>query len=148
MKVLFLDVDGVLNSAEWMKTGNLQGAQIESLDPTCVARLERVLSTTKCKIVLSSSWRHYVSIDVMQRWLHRRGAPSAEVIDRTPNDFKGWRGQEISDWLAEHHETSRFAIVDDEDDMAPLSRWLVQTSFSVGLQDEHVDALIALLGEE
>jgi hypothetical protein len=39
-----------------------------------------------------------------------------------------------------------FAIVDDDNDMGPLTPRLVLTTWARGLQDSHADALIRMLG--
>ena len=47
IKILFLDVDGVLNKL---------GSFIE-LNKTLILRLKKIIHETQCKIVLSSDWR-------------------------------------------------------------------------------------------
>ena len=49
MKVLFLDVDGVLNS---QRLGTPDGMR-----PWCVTQLARIVKESGCKIVVSSTWR-------------------------------------------------------------------------------------------
>src|SRR5690606_1284907 len=50
--VRFLDIDGVLISAEFIQ----QGGTSDTFDPQAVAELQRVVDETGCVIVLSSSW--------------------------------------------------------------------------------------------
>ncbi|NJO18711.1 MAG: hypothetical protein HC877_24225 [Thioploca sp.] len=50
-KILFLDVDGVLNDAKSRKENN------DAMHPIYVRNLERILKETDCYIVVSSSWR-------------------------------------------------------------------------------------------
>lgn len=50
-KVLFLDVDGVLNDEEY-------GSNIY-LEEIRVKRLKNIIEATNANIVMSSSWRHY-----------------------------------------------------------------------------------------
>jgi hypothetical protein len=59
LKVIFLDVDGVLNSR-----GKWAGCDLANLtdsgtriDPLAVARLKRIVDATDAKIVVSSTWR-------------------------------------------------------------------------------------------
>jgi len=58
------------------------------------------------------------------------------------------RGHEIQRWLSEHPEVTAFAIVDDDTDMAHLYPRLVLTDCEEGLQDQHVEQLVALLTGE
>lgn len=70
----------------------------------------------------------------------------ARVLDVTPQLFTDYgsvlvtsppRGAEIAAWLDEH-PTQQFVILDDDDDMAALREYLVQTDFRNGLTDSHV----------
>ena len=60
MKVIFLDVDGVLNSDEYFdRIQNLDIEGIESdIDINKVKLLKKAVDTTGAKVVLSSSWRY------------------------------------------------------------------------------------------
>jgi hypothetical protein len=59
------------------------------------------------------------------------------------------RGDEIDEWLSRHTEVSRYAIVDDIDDLLPKQRrYFVHTSYDLGLLDKHVKRLAAILGEK
>lgn len=152
MKVLFLDIDGVLATLAWMRSiGALWDcAPIEQVDPTLCRRLERVLAITGAVIVVSSSWRGDANTppDVIESILHARGAPSARVIGATYDPWTGsLRGHEIQRWLDEHPEVTRFAIVDDEGGMLHLTPRLAKTTLESGLLDDHVGRLVDLLGE-
>ncbi len=152
MKVLFLDIDGVLATLAWMRSiGALWDcAPIEQIDPTLCARLERVLSRTGAVIVVSSGWRCDADTptDVIEAILRSRGAPSARVIGSTPDPWTGsMRGHEIQRWLDAHPEVTRFAIVDDEGGMLHLAPMLLKTTLEHGLLDEHVERLVDMLGE-
>jgi hypothetical protein len=147
LKALFLDVHGVL-------TCNTSDELV--LDALLVARVTAVVRRTGCVVVLSSTLRVRRSsfIELQRQLLHRLGDPF-RIFDRTPDCaqkvgllFRGYeRGAEISAWLSAHPEVERFAIVDDCADMGPLRGQLVQTNWSEGIQDEHVERLVALLGE-
>ena len=157
MKVLFLDVDGCLNSDAYfrknekaMKFGFADAELLNHLDPEACARLQALLVASGAKIVLSSSWRHFVNAAEMQRLLYLRGVTAAEIIDVTPTRVHGahvrLRGLEIGHWLveADHHgqNIDSFVIVDDGSDMGELLPRLVQTDYMEGLQDEHVQLIL------
>lgn len=168
MRVLFLDIDGVLNSAEyWGRRTREQRRYDErsgvmgGLDPRAVTRLNGLLKRTGAKICVSSTVRlSYPEPEALYAQLRYYGV-EAEFVGVTPRllrDLKdrdgnhvGYsqvRGHEIDAWLREHPEVARFAIVDDGSDMDPHMARLVQTSFEDGLLNHHCDALEMLLTEE
>lgn len=145
---LFLDIDGVLNSMDYLKAnpGAFDRKDVtRALDPAACARLEAVLTRTNAVIVVSSVWRLNHSRGELQRFLHQRGAHSAQVVGVIPH-LCGRRGQDIQGWMDDQPILStRYAIVDDDSDMEHLMDKLVKTSFQHGLLDEHVERLVAML---
>lgn len=142
--VLFLDVDGVLNSNAWYESFGWQNIPRPPLDREAVARLDRIVRETGTVIVLSTSWRGEKRLP---QWLCEHGCCGV-VVGRTPR-LSGIRGNEIAAWLNRKAHCGvavhRFCILDDSDDMGDLLPHLVQTSQDDGLQDRHVDQAIAML---
>ena len=56
MKVIFLDVDGVLNSMDYLEE-NYEDYRLHPINRICVERLARIVRQTDARLVLSSSWR-------------------------------------------------------------------------------------------
>lgn len=151
MKVIFTDVDGVLNdNATPSRTKN----HMIFVDQEKLLRLKQIVDATGAKIVLSSTWR-YEREDVRYNgdFLELREAFRSMGLDfysYTPVDAIGIRrGMEIRAWLGLHPEVSQYIILDDEffdfDERGLLPR-LVKTSFrSGGLTDLHVELAIKLL---
>ncbi len=157
MKILFLDVDGVLNTHDsydadrfhYERTGEFGHG---SIDFACIYRLKFVLEQTGAFVVLSSSWR---GMEELEDTLASVGAlDRCHPHYRTPRH--GWagseqsyinRGTEIQDWLHHHPEVTRYAIVDDDLDMLPEQLpFYVQTDFENGsLTDAAADRLITIL---
>jgi len=107
MKVLFLDVDGVLNTTK--------ARSPMSLSKGCLSRLERIVKETGCYIVLSSSWRKYDDASSkLNRMLHYRGML---ILSHTQIISSACRGVEIAVWLKTHPAAKQYAIVDDDSDM-------------------------------
>lgn len=107
MKVLFLDVDGVLNT---YKTGG-----IYTLNKKKLKLLQEIVEKTQCKIVLSSTWRKDdYAFRRLLRVLRYRGMT---IFSITPVILSGPRGAEIGLWLTENSGVERYAIVDDDGDM-------------------------------
>lgn len=148
--ILFLDVDGVLNHRACFMPS--RGGS--PLCPDAVRRLQRVVERTGCKVVLSSTWRlldrHTAALKAgggfpnpHEDW--RTGECPVELRNGIVVD-KRWRGLEIAEWLSRHPEVTRYAIVDDDNDMLDeQAPFFVQTTFEAGLLDEHAERLIALL---
>jgi hypothetical protein len=156
MKVIFLDVDGVLNSQKSLKHGAV-GFGKAQMDPKADSRLEKLVRATGSKIVVSSSWRHIFELHQIQEMLKQAGAPTAAraVIDRTPAG-EGNRGAEIQEWLSLDPERSRvnpnhegieaYVIIDDNNQMTPEQQpHFVHTNPQVGLTDEDVVEAISIL---
>jgi hypothetical protein len=154
MRVLFLDVDGVLNYRAIFGQGTPS-----PVCPTAFRRVREVVQATGAKIGLSSTWRRGTrGADRHLDKLERIGLFELTHDDwRTPYDLPARgdgpladypsRGDEIADWLSRHPEVAAYAIVDDDSDMLEEQRqFFVQTTFEDGMLDRHRDALIAILG--
>jgi len=112
MKILFLDIDGVLNSAAYFKTRKTpRDAKPRDIDPLKVLLLHRILEDTDAKVVVSSSWRlHPDGLENV-----RKAVAPFEVIGVTPRHARfEHRHAEIKEWLDEHPEVERYAILDDD----------------------------------
>lgn len=141
MKVLFLDIDGVINSEQsavfWNREGKDNGG-LSRRDPDfCPIACSNLLSIFEdcpdVKIVVSSTWRLGETIESLEELLFTKvGIPRGTVVGITPA-FRGDRGLEIADWLKRHPEVTKFAIVDDDADMAHLMPHLKHTSWRHGL---------------
>lgn len=137
MKVVFLDVDGVLNSRESDIKAALTGGDLMAPSPKLVVRLLGIVQETDAKIVLTTSWR----LDKTITW-------PFPVHDVTPRlDSFGLRSDEIDAWLARQNGTPvTFAILDDEPDAgASHPDRFVQTDPRVGLTADDAAKVIGLL---
>jgi hypothetical protein len=143
-RVLFLDVDGVLNSATTRPDPDRPGFAAW-LDPVHLAPLNRVLVATAARIVISSSWRVGRSVDDLRTLLGNFGV-TAPVVGMTPVLAQRPRAEEIAAWL-EEHPVAAYAIVDDDvvAEEGPLGERFVRTSMLRGLTEEHVPRLVELL---
>lgn len=149
MNVLFIDIDGVLNSKRWYDdrpyeaiTGRVT-EMAQSIDPDAVGRINRIAEATGCVIVLSSSWRCLDPIAHIDRALRHRGLVT-HLYGATP-PIGNPRGAEIEAWLAMCPTLDAWAILDDDSDMEPHMDALVQTDGRYGLLDEHAERVIRLL---
>lgn len=141
MKIIFLDVDGVLN----------HGKQIEKVEDNKIILLNQIVEQTNAEVVLSSDWRYWLNTDnedviLLERKLNRVGI---NIMSSTPFTEHGYRGAEIYQWINEWNgeQIETFVILDDRDDMKPYIDRLVQISFDLGLQEKHVKKAIQLLNK-
>lgn len=139
-KILFMDIDGVLNSA-FVLNEQRRG---DAIDRGMVERVNKIVDATGCKIVISSTWRLYQKPEKLSALLYGYGLRQV-IVDRTPElDIEDFcRGDEINTWLRAHPDVTHFVILDDNADDA--MRNLVHTTFKHGLQDEHVVQAINFL---
>ena len=125
-KIIFLDIDGVLNvigqgSDEF---GQCFHKQFED-------NLRWIIEQTGAKIVISSTWRRSGLSQMQKMWKHRKLA--GEVIDITPTEVdvveRGTcefydqvdRGLEIQQWIDDNN-VKYYCIIDDDNDMLPSQK--------------------------
>ncbi len=152
MKVIFLDVDGVLNSDEYIKRtikSNIQGIE-KHVDVEKIKLLRQAIVQTNAKVVLTSSWRLTKMAQELIKLLITYGI----YADSTPY-IRNERGLEIKQWLADNQNVEDFVILDDEifesyDE--GLMKKLVKISngnghnFGEGLLPKDIDEIIKRLG--
>jgi hypothetical protein len=106
MKVIFLDIDGVLNCD---RTPNPRKFPYV-VDKGLLKLFNGLLLRSGAKVVLSSTWRcDPIGLLAAKYW-------RVPFIDITPDEPKKPRSAEILSWLERHRNVSRFVILDDEDD--------------------------------
>ena len=151
--ILFLDIDGVLNSerfrSRWQTRHEPPYHLSEPIDPGCVAVLNEVTSRAGAALVLSSAWRLF---DLDMPGILRDAGVEAELVGQTPDLLTTsvaptTRGREVAAWLDEHGWRP-FACVEDLEDMAPVQHRTVVTGSgrTDHLRREHVEPLVELLG--
>lgn len=149
MKVIFLDVDGVMNSVhnEW-------------LDLRCVDNLCMIVKATGAKIVITSSWRDgWFKEPEMKQYMSAEMADleealaeqDVEIYDKTRPQLAGvmdFRGNQIKDYLTEHPDIDRFVVIDDLyfPDFGQFEDQLIMTDFEEGglIMERAQDAIYIL----
>lgn len=130
MKVIFLDMDGVMNcAADWIEYEVLKhphSHSFEVINRGKIAILITLLKATGAKIVLSSTWRNHYSLDQIHAMFDERIGPDSEnrisrdtFLGITP-DLGGYmaRSREVQSWLSNHAnklEVTHYVIIDDVD---------------------------------
>lgn len=166
MKIIFLDIDGPLNTERFMieryekfQTQINQKDGHNLFDPICVDNLKKIINATEAKIVISSTWR-YDGLEEMKKIWAGRNLPG-EVIDITPYSHEirasgiitnvDRRGVEIKHWLDKNKniDIESYVIIDDDSDM--LSEQLsnfVKVSWKNGIEDKDVEITIKILNNK
>lgn len=142
MKIIFLDIDGVLNHQRFFKErfdarkqdkllekkdGKLvKKSEIdfyaEEIDPESVENLNELIENTGAKVVISSTWRLGKGIEELQAILEKKGF-KGEIIGKTPVGCGCCqRGNEIHQWLEDNRDivgesSHDYIILDDDSDM-------------------------------
>jgi hypothetical protein len=137
MKVLFLDIDGVLNTPKLIRKFGF-----DFIDDILVALVARIVKETEAKIVLSSTWRLE---DKDKRLVIKALANHGLYIhDYTPHiKTEGtWteRRVEIQTWL-DQNTVTKFAIIDDWAD-AGIGDSFFQTKEEIGLTVDIAEKII------
>ena len=150
MKIIFLDIDGVLNSQYSMAKNFDQGKRpIHTTFPYIdhVSCLNEITDKTGAKIVISSTWRKLHNLRSLQDILYLCHV-KADVISLTPVIHNKKRGDEIQKWLDDTEETiESFVILDDDSDMVHLMHRLVNVDNSIGLTLGDVVKAVTMLND-
>ena len=153
VKVIFLDIDGVLNYKNFKKVV----CGFIFVDDEKVKLLKKIIDRTEAKIVLSSSWRmdrFYESkrekprdYNLYQRLVKKLKEYDLTIYSHTPILTGGYRGKEICQWIQDWQGEliESFVILDDDNDMKPYMDRLIQTSWETGLTQEEVERAVEML---
>lgn len=150
MKIIFLDIDGVLNSESSCQAyGGYPWPQkdYDRFQDVSVKLLQKLVRITGAKVVLSSTWRE--TIDSLELFGDFLGIP---IIDKTRLGPSGEaRGLQIQTWLNNYKgedPIESYIIIDDNSDMLPdQMRNFVQTDSEIGFMvPQYRQATDLLLG--
>lgn len=155
MKILFLDIDGVLWGYDWVEEAKATGALERGkpflthmpqfpLSPKCIAILNLILDATECFVVVSSSWRCFMSEEELYNRLGTQGVvihperflgftPDLTRQNKTGLYTAPQRGDEIARWLADNEPDANYVIIDDDSDMRGVEDAFVKIDNRKGL---------------
>ena len=155
MKVIFLDIDGVLNSHQYraeIEDKRLTMPEIErEIDRKPLLILKNIINETGARVVVTAGMRTISQFKDFKEYVSHEGI---SIHDVTLNfgDAGRHRGEEIREWLQKHEEElEEYVILDDEtfkDFGEDLKRHQVKPSYweTRGLEQTHADQAIKLLG--
>jgi hypothetical protein len=143
MKIIFLDIDGVLNTNQTLAD---QGRQ-DAICPIKMALFANVIKKTGANIVISSTWRkHQFAMNTIQMNFVGHGIIN-NYLGKT-KCLNRSRYHEIQDYLDTHPKVHNFAVLDDN-----LTAWyennhFFRTSGFIGLTKGICDDLIRFLNDD
>ena len=151
MNIIFLDVDGVLNSRNklieiYNKTHKPHSGYSYPFDEKCLQNLQLLVKETNSKIVITSTWRkdevgRKTLLKALNEYeLHNKVIGYTPVLDKK-------REIEIKQFLINLKEKPNFVILDDDLDMGELIPFLIKTNGQVGLTYENVQEAIIKLSK-
>lgn len=163
MKLIFLDIDGVLNSDTTYKAWRLMPANTRSLRdliaPKMVANLNKITDASGAGLVISSSWRMDLAFkdpNELVKLLKECGV-TGSIVGETPHSWeKSLRHEEITAFLqvfADHSELSGIAVIDDCFEGKGMSEFvgykehLIMPNVRHGLQQKHINQALRTLNK-
>lgn len=123
MRIIFLDIDGVLatDNDYGRRMDNKWGAYM--FDEKCVKVLNEILEVTGAEIILSSDWKTHYSLNEIREFFEFNGIYKGPIgytkVSKTytGDNLEGGRSDEINDWIKQHNtkDDLTYVVVDDLD---------------------------------
>ena len=150
MKLIFLDIDGVLNSTAQFVVLGQRGANAEGIDPIALGLIKFICEKTGAKIVISSTWRFCATtfdagFEKIAGMFEAKGWNRPPIIGQTPRGKTGHRGAEVNMFLEGRTDVERFICIDDSVDFFEDQN-LVHIDDATGITIRDALQAITLLG--
>lgn len=164
-KVIFLDIDGVLNSNFWNADHQREISDGKYIDTEKVKLLSGLVKKSEASIILHSGWRFWFDADVqptrseakyLTDLLESEGMTVAGMTPdltteeiRKTKKFSKVKAEEILTWLKDHPETKNWVVLDDlELHNENIAKCQVMTDAEQGLTEADVDRALEILSGE
>lgn len=163
MNIIFLDIDGVLNTTRYrkiqMKYDHISEEEAQfNFDPISLKYLSSIINETNAYIVISSTWRYNRDDKNDRYWneiffnlkrynLENRIIGATEDLRDIYNTIS-CRGYEINEWIERHGEVSNYVILDDDPNMNGLEAKLAYCDEDYGLNEEVFNIALKILKNE
>lgn len=134
MRIIFTDIDGVLNPhwrTKWSKNA--------------IAIYNKICKEYNLYPVITSTWRNNHTIEQLQRIFDEQGI-TVKIYDYTPHLDQKERGLEIKQWLDNNHCDNYVVIDDKTSDIEPFVNNVVKCQSWVGLTEEQYKEIKGILG--
>ena len=166
MKIIFLDIDGVLNSNSWNKQHQLKISDGTLIGQSKIALLSHIAKETNAHIILHSGWKFWFHKDSYeptrpesQRLVHMLSEFQLKISGFTPDfsteeiqktrKFSLIKAKEILSWLENHPEVKSWVVIDDLDlHNESINVHQIKTNSETGLTEADVTKAIQLLNDQ
>ena len=162
MKIIFLDIDGVLNSDSWNQKHENEIKNGILVDEEKVEILSKLIKTTGAKVVLHSGWRFWFDesflpirkeSEILMKLLNKN---NIDFYDFTPDltteeirkskNFSKVKPDEILLWLKNHSDISSWVVIDDLDlNNKIISNHQIKPDSKIGLSSSDIEKAVKLL---
>jgi hypothetical protein len=157
MKIIFLDIDGVLNSEVFLREN-----PNEAIDRNNVSILKKIIDKTGAVIVMSSAWRLWFDDNMMPKegysqYLYDTLCDfSIKLFGKTPDlsteeirankTFSHVKAKEIIAWLKENQGIDNYVVIDDLDlRNDEINTHLVRINGHIGITEEDAMSIIDMI---
>ena len=160
--VIFLDIDGVLNSNFWNDSHQKEISDGKLIDIEKIRLLAKLVKNTNAKIILHSGWKFWFDSNLeptrkesenLSKLLQQEGlvidgmTPDFSIEEiRKSKKFSLVKASEILAWLIEHKEIDKWIVIDDLDLHNPeIEAHQIKTDSSIGLTIKDIQKAEKLL---
>jgi hypothetical protein len=163
MRVIFLDIDGVLNSKRFIRANkNVIQSQTSlfergaaELDPAAVKLMSDFATEMEAEVVISSSWRRLHKLSEICSMLKLAGWKARMPIGVTPEDKdRGFRGDEVRMWLDIWDKKQGWTsdphphhVIFDDDADFHNGQPIVRTQWETGITEADIDIARGILAK-
>lgn len=164
-KIIFLDIDGVLNSNDWNDNHQKEIGDGTLIDVEKIRLLSQLIKNTGAEIILHSGWKYWFDFDLkplrkeaerLRFLLAEEGIKIAGITPdhateeiRQSKRFSLVKAGEILAWLAENKDITKWIVIDDLDlHNAEIEQHQIRTDANIGLAMEDVCRAEGMLLDE
>ncbi len=150
MRVIFLEVDGTLNTLETykrVKEAYQDNRRIVDIDEDKVDRLSQIVHDTDALVVITSSWRGHLldqndfkKIELEKLFIKY----GIDYYELTPFDKDKKKVKEIKEYL-NNHEVDEYIVIDTKDMSKDFDNHMITTNIINGLSYQEVFMAISKL---
>jgi hypothetical protein len=162
MKVIFLDIDGVLNSNFWVESHQQEISDGTFIDKEKIELVAKIVDNTGALLVIHSGWRFWFDNTMQpirkeaQKLIDLLLDSGLSIYAMTPDltteeirktkMFSKVKAAEIFLWLKQNPNVHKWIVLDDLDlHNDELALRQVSTNAQIGLTEKDVDKAIELL---
>ncbi|WP_160687672.1 HAD domain-containing protein [Clostridium sp. C2-6-12] len=162
MKVIFLDIDGVINSNFWMESHQKEISDGTLIDKEKIELLAKIVHKTGAALVMHSGWRFWFNNDMQpirkeaQNLIDLLLDSGLSIYAMTPDltteeirkskMFSKVKASEIFLWLKQNPNIDKWIVLDDIDlHNDELAIRQIRTNPEIGITEKDADKAIEML---